>query len=161
LEDLDEQFKQHGGPGLLVFRGQPSRIFRMMKEQLGINKICYEQDCEPIWRKRDRDVELMCREHGIEAVEKVSHTLWNPRDIISANGGFAPLTYQMMLHTVNVLGPPTRPVNDVVDFSGVTFGRVPDHLYQAMGLLAKLSETEFLLNRFLNFSQISPTDSFA
>lgn len=133
LADLDEQFKQHGGPGLLIFRGKPATIFKKMREDLGITKICYEQDCEPIWRSRDKEVELMCRQLGIETVERVSHTLWDPKDIIRANGGYAPLTYQMMLHTVNVLGLPKRPVIDA-DFVDVEFGRIPSEsgldLYQ-------------------------------
>lgn len=135
LADLDEQFKLFGGPGLLIFRGKPEKIFRRLHEELGINKICYEQDCEPIWNKRDEAVEQMCRELGIQTVEKISHTLWNPKDIIEVNGGFAPLTYQMMLHTVNVLGLPQRPVNDLVDFSAVNFGRILESIAAELGLM--------------------------
>lgn len=82
LTDLDEQFKQHGGPGLLLFRGNPVEIFRRLNDEIGINKLCYEQDCEPIFNKRDRDVEEMCRTMGIEVVERVSHTLWDPLHVI-------------------------------------------------------------------------------
>ena len=128
LLDLDQQFKRHGGPGLFVFRGKPTTIFKRMHEEFGINKICYEQDCEPIWQRRDREVVQMCRELKIETVESISHTLWNPRDIIRANGGHAPLTYQMMLHTIDVLGPPNRPVELEADFSNVQFGNINDEL---------------------------------
>lgn len=128
LADLDKQFRQHGGPGLFMFRGNPTKIFRKLIEELDINKICYEQDCEPIWRKRDSAVERMCKELGVQTVEKVSHTLWNPMDVIKANGGFAPLTYEMMLHTINVLGRPLRPVNETVDFSKVCFGEIADDI---------------------------------
>lgn len=128
LADLDKQFRQHGGPGLFMFRGNPTKIFRKLIEELDITKICYEQDCEPIWRKRDSAVERMCKELGVQTVEKVSHTLWNPMDVIEANGGFAPLTYEMMLHTINVLGRPLRPVNETVDFSKVCFGEIADDI---------------------------------
>lgn len=139
LADLDEQFKQHGGPGLFLFKGKPSEIFRSLKTQLGINKICYEQDCEPIWHKRDREVVTMCNELHIQTVEKVSHTLWDPMDIIKVNGGYAPLTYGMMLHTVDVVGLPLRPANDWVDFSGVRFGRIPENVSSDLNLITEVS----------------------
>lgn len=137
LDDLDKQLKQHGAPGLFIFKGKPTTIFKRLSDELGVNKICYEQDCEPIWNKRDKEVEMMCREMNIRTVEKVSHTLWDPIDVINANGGFSPLTYQMMLHTVNVLGLPPRPVNDV-DFSLVKFGEIPDELGSELGLFKKV-----------------------
>lgn len=93
LADVDRKVKESGGSGLWLFFGKPSEIFRKLHEKLGINKLCFEQDCEPIWRNRDEDVEKMCLELGISVAEKVSHTLWDPLDIIKANGGFAPLTY--------------------------------------------------------------------
>jgi cryptochrome len=87
LEDLDEQFKKFGGPGLLFFRGDSVQIFRRLWHELGINKICFEEDCEPIWNERDERVEALCNELGIELVKKISHTLWHPKDVIRANGG--------------------------------------------------------------------------
>lgn len=88
LTDLDEQFKQLGaGNGLITFRGDPVEIFRTMHEELGITKICYEQDCEPIWNERDKRVQNLCTELGIKVVETISHTLWDPMKIIQMNGG--------------------------------------------------------------------------
>lgn len=55
------------------------------------------------------------------------------------NGGYAPLTYQMMLHTVNVLGLPPRAVNDNVDFSKITFGRIPGHLESELKLIRSVN----------------------
>lgn len=87
LEDLDNQFKELGGHGLFIFRGDPVEIFKKMRDELGITKICYEQDCEPIWNERDERVENLCRDLGIKTVEKISHTLWDPMKIIEVNGG--------------------------------------------------------------------------
>lgn len=136
LTDLDEQFKSFGGPGLFTFRGKPTAIFKRLHKELGINKICFEQDCEPIWNTRDEAVQELCNELGIETVQKVSHTLWNPMDVIRVNNGYAPLTYQMMLHTVNVLGLPPRPVTDVIGFSDVLFGTIPDHFAAELELFS-------------------------
>lgn len=137
LIDLDNQLKKIAGSGLLIFCGQPAEIFRKLHKHLGIDKICFEQDCEPIWNERDTKVKNLCYELEIDYVEKVSHTLWNPLEIIDANGGFAPLTYQMMLHTVNVVGLPPRPVENA-DFSGISFGEIPENLHNFLGFMKEV-----------------------
>ncbi|XP_063709618.1 cryptochrome-1 [Culicoides brevitarsis] len=122
LQDLDNQFRKLGGQ-LYIFRGDPVTIFRRLWEEFGIKKLCLEQDCEPIWQARDERVARLCSDIGVEFVEKVSHTLWNPNEIIDANGGVAPLTYQMFLHTVQTLGHPPRPIPDV-DWTNVRIGKL-------------------------------------
>lgn len=96
LADLHNQLRRHGGQ-LLLLKGKSSFVFRRLWEEMGISTICFEQDCENIWRERDDAVKLVCRELGIRCHEKISHTLWNPREIIEMNGGVPPLTYQMFL----------------------------------------------------------------
>ena len=55
------------------------------------------QDCEAVWDCRDEAVKKFCKENSVEIVECVSHTLWNPFDVIEANAGIPPLTYDMFL----------------------------------------------------------------
>nr|CAD7414479.1 unnamed protein product [Timema cristinae] len=55
------------------------------------------KDPEPIWHARDTSVKQFCEERGIQWVEKVSHTLWDPHQVVKTNGGTPPLTYQMFL----------------------------------------------------------------
>ncbi|XP_049951179.1 cryptochrome-1 [Schistocerca serialis cubense] len=126
LKDIDRQLRAVGGR-LYVFHNNPVSVFKGLHEELGLYKLCFEQDCEPIWRPRDNAVKKFCEEHGIICVEKVSHTLWDPNVVIKTNGGTPPLTYQMFLHTVGVIGPPPRPVDDI-DWTGVTFGKLSDYL---------------------------------
>lgn len=87
LADLNDQFLKLGGNGLFIMRGDPVDIFRTMHEKLDITKICFEQDCEPIWRTRDEAVQNLCNDLGIKVVEKISHTLWDPMEVIQVNGG--------------------------------------------------------------------------
>lgn len=96
LADLDRQLRRAGGQ-LYIFSGAPAFIFRRLWEEICISSICWEQDCEPIWRDRDEAVVRLCNELDISYNEKISHTLWNPREIIETNGGIPPLTYQMFL----------------------------------------------------------------
>ncbi|KAG8231453.1 Cryptochrome 1 [Ladona fulva] len=123
LSDINSQLQSHGGK-LYLLNGKPFEIFKTLKEEVGLQKICFEQDCEPIWKERDDSVKDLCQEIGIECVEEVSHTLWDPRVVIETNGGIPPLTYQMFLHTVAAIGPPPRPVQDA-DWTGVNFGILP------------------------------------
>ncbi|XP_067615361.1 cryptochrome-1 [Eurosta solidaginis] len=139
LADLDSQLRAipsiSGGFGqLYVFRGDPTNIFRRLNKYCPLNKICFEQDCEPIWNRRDDSLRSLCNELGIEAVEKVSHTLWDPRTIIMTNGGIPPLTYQMFLHTVKIIGQPPRPVEDP-DWEDVEFLQFPEILRKELNVL--------------------------
>lgn len=116
----------HGGK-LHIFKGNPEQIFRKLIPKLNIKTICFEQDCEPIWRKRDDAVTKLCQEMNVECIEKVSHTLWDPKEIIKSNGGIPPLTYQMFLHTSQTIGPPPRPVDDP-EWRKCKFTNMPDDI---------------------------------
>uniref|UniRef100_T1GZF7 Photolyase/cryptochrome alpha/beta domain-containing protein n=1 Tax=Megaselia scalaris TaxID=36166 RepID=T1GZF7_MEGSC len=119
LNDLDAYFKAIGGK-LHLIEGQPEKVFSTLNNYFKINKITFEQDCEPIWETRDSKVKGL----NIPFVEKVSHTLWDPDEIITTNGGIPPLTYEMFLHTVQILGLPPRPV-DEPKWDGVSFPELP------------------------------------
>lgn len=110
LADLDRQFRDLGGQ-LLVFRGDSVTVLRRLFEELNIKKLCYEQDCEPIWKERDDAVAKLCRTMDVRCVENVSHTLWNPIEVIQTNGDIPPLTYQMFLVRMH-------PVSKVHSFEG-------------------------------------------
>ncbi|XP_039290665.1 cryptochrome-1 [Nilaparvata lugens] len=126
LKDLDSQL-QIVGQRLFVFKGSPVKIFEWMAKSLNMKTLCFEQDCEPIWAERDNAVKSFCDGAGVKWIEKVSHTLWNPKEVIEANGGVPPLTYQMFLYTVSTIGNPPRPETDV-DWSKVKFGKLPEDI---------------------------------
>jgi len=102
-------------------------LFRRLWEEGALSKVCFEHDCEPIWKERDESVRAVCKERGVLCLEFVSHTLWDPKIVIKTNGGSPPLTYQMFMHTVQILGPPPRATEDP-DWTGVTFGQFPPAL---------------------------------
>ncbi|XP_052868813.1 cryptochrome-1 [Anopheles cruzii] len=132
LADLDRRFRELGGQ-LLVFRGDCVTILRRLFEELNIKKLCFEQDCEPIWKDRDERVAKLCQMMGVRCVENVSHTLWNPLEVIQTNGNIPPLTYQMFLHTVNIIGEPPRPV-EAPCFEHAEFGHIPSLLASELKL---------------------------
>lgn len=135
LADLDNQFRQMGGQ-LYMLQGQPDELLYHLIHQMNIKTICYEQDCEPIWFERDEKIRKMCKTSNVRCVEKVSHTLWNPSEVIKCNGGIPPLTYQMFLHTVQTIGLPPRPAPDP-DWTNVKFGQIPQPLLLKLNAFQK------------------------
>ncbi|KAF9418520.1 hypothetical protein HW555_004669 [Spodoptera exigua] len=111
LDDLDSQFKKHD-TSIIVPQG--------------IRKLCFEQDCEPVWRARDDSVKNACKEIGVVCKEHVSHTLWEPDT-----------------HTVATIGDPPRPVGEV-DFTGVKFGSLPESFYNEFTVFDKTPKPEDL-----------------
>jgi len=117
LEDLDTQLWYHGGKLNLV-EGEPVEVIKVISKHLTVSRLCFDQDSEAIWQDRDGAVKTFCRSQGIEVVESIGQSLWDPHHIISANGGTPPLTYNHFCHITESIGPPKRPIGSV-DLSDV------------------------------------------
>eukprot|EP00095_Tigriopus_kingsejongensis_P002738 maker-scaffold1095_size63103-snap-gene-0.8 protein:Tk02738 transcript:maker-scaffold1095_size63103-snap-gene-0.8-mRNA-1 annotation:"cryptochrome precursor" len=103
LQDLNRQF-QSAGSQLNVCRGSPQDIFAEIHNQRQISKLCFEQDCEPIWKTRDE---------GAKACP--------------------PLTFSMFNHVVSAMAKPIRPL-DPPDLSTVSYASLNDDLAAKIGL---------------------------
>ncbi|XP_070532664.1 cryptochrome-1-like [Ptychodera flava] len=136
LQDLDNQLKEVGGR-LYVFQGDPCEIFSTLFQEWGVKRLCFEQDPEPIWQPRDNAVKKLCEDNDVEWIERISHTLWNPKDVINQNGGSPPVTYMIFRHVTDGLGPPDKPVNDP-DFSSVKLP-LPEKFQFELPCLEKLA----------------------
>ncbi|KAK4794641.1 hypothetical protein SAY86_012635 [Trapa natans] len=96
LSDLDSSLKKLGSR-LLVLKGDPDQtIIRCLKEW-NINRLCFEYDSEPYYQSLDEKVKSLASSAGVETFCPVSHTLFNPLEIIKKNGGRPPLTYQSFI----------------------------------------------------------------
>ncbi|XP_033740162.1 cryptochrome-1-like [Pecten maximus] len=109
LEDLDNTFKKNGGR-LYTFQGKARDVLEGLLHEWNVTRLTYEAEVEPIWETRDKEVEELCQEHGIQLISRISHTLWNPSEVIEKNGGSPPVTYSHFELTTALLGPPERPV---------------------------------------------------
>lgn len=133
LEDIDNSLSDVGGR-LYMVEGKPVNVLKKLSHQFKIDKLCFDQDCEPIWLERDNAVKNFCGAHRIEVVETIGATLWDPLEIIEANGGSPPLTYSQFCHVTQGVGPPRRPIPDI-DLSDVEFVELEDY----DDLLAKMT----------------------
>ena len=89
--------------------------------------------------KRDEAVKKWCQKNEVTCVESIGHTLWNPHEVISLNGGQPPVTFAMFNHVISSIGLPPRPLTDV-DLSMVTLAKVTD----MPGLLEEFPTCEIL-----------------
>ncbi|XP_031265156.1 (6-4)DNA photolyase [Pistacia vera] len=96
LVDLDLSLKKLGSR-LLILKGEPSEVVIRCLKEWDIKKLCFEYDTEPYYQALDKKVKDYASTAGIEVFSPVSHTLFNPVDIIQKNGGRPALSYQSFL----------------------------------------------------------------
>lgn len=142
LQDLNQQLQKYNGK-LLFIQGDPNHVFEAIHKIKPLELVSFEQDPEPFWQSRDDKVKETFKRLGIKWTEEVSHTLWNPHEIIETNGGIPPLTYEMFMHTVSVIGVPPRPVKDP-DWTGVKFGQLPADLVDGIKVYQSIPTAEQL-----------------
>ncbi|KAF5453202.1 hypothetical protein F2P56_028121 [Juglans regia] len=107
LADLDSSLKKLGSR-LLVLKGEPSEVLIRCLKEWEVEKLCFEYDTEPYYQALDFKVKNYASTAGIEVFSPVSHTLFNPTDIIQKNGGRPPLSYQSF---VKLAGQPSSPLS--------------------------------------------------
>nr|XP_042908256.1 cryptochrome-1 [Parasteatoda tepidariorum] len=108
LEDIDRTFKASGGR-LYVFCGEPTKIMKDLMTDWNITHLSYEDDIQPVWTDVESSIQDFCRERNVEIINKVSHTLYDPKDILKANRGNPPVTYNVFCQVAQSLGPPPKP----------------------------------------------------
>ncbi|KAL6888862.1 hypothetical protein ACP4OV_009888 [Aristida adscensionis] len=108
LRDLDARLRRLGSRLLLLrARDDVADAVGAALKDWNITKLCFEADTEPYALARDKKVTDFAMASGIEVFTPVSHTLFDPAEIIRKNGGRPPLTYQSF---VAIAGEPPEPV---------------------------------------------------
>ncbi|CAG0913646.1 unnamed protein product [Notodromas monacha] len=117
LADLDRSLRSRGGR-LWIFQKDVTTLLSAFKSRFSLTNLSFERDSEAVWQNRDCAVRQHCASSGIDLVEKVSLTLWDPDQILDANGGLPPLTMVEFLSIAKKRGDPERPVDsENVDYS--------------------------------------------
>ncbi|CAL1399648.1 unnamed protein product [Linum trigynum] len=96
LKDLDLSLRKLGSR-LLVMKGEPGEVLINCLKQWKVEKLCFEYDTDPYYQQLDIRVKDYASAARIEVFSPVSHTLFNPADIIQKNGGRPPVSYQSFL----------------------------------------------------------------
>ncbi|XP_043079568.1 cryptochrome circadian regulator 4 isoform X2 [Puntigrus tetrazona] len=134
LEDLDASLRALGSR-LYVVRGATAAVLSDLVTRWGLTQISYDTEVEPYYARMEQEIHELAEERGLQTYTHVSHTLYDVRRIVKANGGSPPLTYKNFLHVLSVLGEPEKPVRDVgaEDFLRCWTPVEPDH-QQAYGV---------------------------
>lgn len=77
LDIIGEYCGALGSSRLFVVRGKPEEVFSKLFSQWKITKLTYEYDTEPYSLSRDQTVATLAKQHGVEVVYRVSHTLYD------------------------------------------------------------------------------------
>ncbi|XP_026119844.1 cryptochrome-1-like [Carassius auratus] len=112
LEDLDARLRALGSR-LYILRGSTAAVLRDLVTRWGVTQISYDTEVEPYYTCMEQEIQALAQERGLQTYTRVSHTLYDVRRIVKANGGSPPLTYKKFLHVLSVLGEPEEPVQDV------------------------------------------------
>ena len=109
LEDLDIQLKSLGSR-LFVVRGSPKEVLPKLFKSWNVKKLTFESDTEPYSVKRDEEITDLAEKFNVEVVTKMSHTLYNPQDVVKKYKGQTPKTYQSFQNTVASMPKPEKPL---------------------------------------------------
>ncbi len=86
LTDLDKQLRDFGSR-LFVLRGSPENVFKDIFKKWNVVQLTYEVDTEPYAKARDKKINELAKENGVEVVTRVSHTLYDVDSVILKNKG--------------------------------------------------------------------------
>ncbi|KAM6970397.1 cryptochrome circadian regulator 5 [Aplochiton taeniatus] len=109
LKDLNRSLRNLNSR-LFVVKGKPDEVLPQLFIKWKVTKLTYEYDTEPYGQARDKEVTRLAKEHGVEVIYKISHTLYDIDRIIEENNGKAPLTYIRLQTIVKSIGLPKRPI---------------------------------------------------
>uniref|UniRef100_A0A5B7BW64 (6-4)DNA photolyase n=1 Tax=Davidia involucrata TaxID=16924 RepID=A0A5B7BW64_DAVIN len=115
LVDLDCSL-QTLGSRLLVLKGEPGEVLIRCLKEWDIRKIFFEHDTDPYYQALDIKVKNYASVAGIEVFSPVSHTLFNPADIIQKNGGRPPLSYQSFVKLAGKPSWASSPLSTVISW---------------------------------------------
>ncbi|KAM7483676.1 hypothetical protein LguiB_008259 [Lonicera macranthoides] len=117
LVDLDASLVKLGSR-LLVLKGNPTHVLITCLKQWDIKRLCFEHDTEPYYQALDSEVKNYASLSGIEVFSPVSHTLFNPSDIIQKLAGQPSWASSPLPTRCNCL-PPLGNVGNCEIFPGV------------------------------------------
>lgn len=83
---------------LLVVREAPQTVLVKLFKAWSISHLVFEKDTDAYARDRDREVMRMAKEAGVEVITKVGRTLYDPDELVQANGGKPTMSITAVQH---------------------------------------------------------------
>uniref|UniRef100_A0A0W0FWC1 Photolyase/cryptochrome alpha/beta domain-containing protein n=1 Tax=Moniliophthora roreri TaxID=221103 RepID=A0A0W0FWC1_MONRR len=95
---------------LHVVRGKPQAIIPALIKEWRISHLVYEKDTAGYACIRDAEIKRIVSEAGVEVVDVLGHTLYDPEQVVKSNGGKATLSLSSWHSAVKKLQEPPRPL---------------------------------------------------
>ena len=83
---------------LFVIREAPQTLLPKLFKAWRISHLVFEKDTEAYARDRDAEVVKMAKEAGVEVVIRSGRTLYDPDDLVTANGGKPTMSISQVEH---------------------------------------------------------------
>lgn len=72
---------------LFVVREAPQTVLRKLFRAWNISHLVFEKDTDAYARDRDEKIMEMAKEAGVRVITKIGRTLYDPDELVRANGG--------------------------------------------------------------------------
>ena len=89
---------------LFVVREAPQSILPKLFRAWNVSHLVFEKDTDAYARERDEKVIQLARDAGVEVIVKTGRTLYDPDDLVKANGGKPTMSITQVEH----VGKPLR-----------------------------------------------------
>ena len=83
---------------LFVVREAPQTVLSKLFKAWKISHLVFEKDTDAYARERDEDIMRQAREAGVEVIVKVGRTLYDPDELVKANGGKPTMSMSQVEH---------------------------------------------------------------
>ena len=111
LKDLDNRLqKKPYLTRLNVVYGQPTVILPQLIRKWNVAKLTFQASqvsSESV--KHDEIVKVICAKSNVTVSSHFSHTLYNPTDLMTLNGGQVPVSYKDFRRLLHLIGKPADP----------------------------------------------------
>ena len=95
---------------LFVAREAPQTVLMKLFKAWKISHLVFEKDTDAYARERDENVIKQAKEAGVEVVVKMGRTLYDPDELVKANGGKPTMSMTQVQHAAEKLGDVAKPV---------------------------------------------------
>ena len=85
LSKIQEQLALQG-KSLAVFHGKPIAVFKQLISEHSISTVYTNNDYEPYARKRDKEINQLLKEHGIDFKTSKDHVIFEKSEVVKDDG---------------------------------------------------------------------------
>ena len=81
-----------------MIREAPQTLFAKLLKAWKISHLVFEKDTDAYARERDAEVMKIAKEAGVKVIVKMGRTLYDPDELVKANGGKPTMSITQVQH---------------------------------------------------------------